>query len=29
MSETEALHKGMQENAVEFVKQGAQVYKKA
>ena len=29
LSETEALQKGMQEKAVEFVKQGAQVYKKA
>lgn len=29
ISETEALKKGMQEKAVEFVKQGAQIYKKA
>ncbi|MBI3772460.1 MAG: phosphomethylpyrimidine synthase ThiC [Gammaproteobacteria bacterium] len=29
ISETEALKKGMQEKAVEFVRQGAQIYKKA
>ncbi len=29
LSDTDALKQGMQEKAVEFVKQGAQVYKKA
>jgi len=29
LSETDALQKGMQEKAVEFVKLGAQVYKNA
>jgi phosphomethylpyrimidine synthase len=26
LQETEALHQGMQEKAVEFVKKGAQIY---
>jgi len=29
LSEEEALKKGMEEKAVEFVKQGAEIYKKA
>jgi phosphomethylpyrimidine synthase len=29
LSEVDALKKGMEEKSVEFVKQGAQVYKKA